>query len=261
MNISTLRPGLLVSLKSSIRGNVSYATREIEPDHIAEDGARRAVWETNRVIELPNEHEAAVKCRSKARSLITAICSPSSFGLLCPEAQRDRLTQAIEDARETITEFNRGAERTQISLYVMIGRVAADDVEAVRAINSEIRDLLSTMETGLRNLDVQGVRDAANKARAISSMLSPEAAEKARKAIEIAREAARKIVKAGDVAAAEIDEATLSAIRDSRTAFLDLEDAAEVRAPEVTARAIDLDDKPLQVEMSAAPAPSFSFDW
>ena len=39
MQTNTLRPGLLVSLKTSIRGNVSYQYRDIEPEHLVENGA------------------------------------------------------------------------------------------------------------------------------------------------------------------------------------------------------------------------------
>lgn len=258
MQISTLRPGLLVSLKTSLHGNVSYRTREILADHIEDDGARRATWETDRTIEHPREHEEATKVRGKARSLITSVCSPSSFGLLCPEADREKLTAAIDEARAAIDEFNGTAMITEAGLSIIIGRIAADDVEAVRAINGEVRDLLTAMETGLQKLDVAAVRDAANKARALSAMLSPLAAERAEAAIRVARSAARRIVKAGETAALEIDEATLRTIRQSRTAFLDLDDAAEVLEPTVSGRAIDLEEM-LPPATPAVQAPQMEF--
>lgn len=264
MQITTLRPGLLVSLHTSMRGNVSYTSREIEADHInQDDGTRRAAWETQRVIELPKEHEAGIKARSKARSLITAVCSPSSFGLLCPEIDREKLNAAVTEAREVADDFNRSANITRVFVYVIIGRVAADDVEAIRAINGEVRDLMSAMERGLQNLDVQAVRDAANKAKSLSAMLSPEASERAEKAIAVARSAARRIVKAGEAAAVEIDEATLRTIRQSRAAFLDLDDAGEVQEPTVTGRAIDLDIEdtlpPPVVAASGVATPAIEF--
>lgn len=260
MQVSTLRPGLLVSLKTSTHGNISYKVSEIEPDHLADDGARWATWQTDRVIELPAEHEEAQKARSKARSLINSVCSPSSFGLLCPEADREKLTTVMAEAREIVAEFNSRATITRIALFVIVGRVAADDVEAIRAINSEVSDLLTTMEAGLQRLDVETVREAANKARAISAMLSPAAAERAQKAIEVARSAARRIVKAGEAAAVEIDEATLNAIRSSRTAFLDLDKQAEVQIPAVTGRAIDLMTIP-ELPMSARPPGIPAVEW
>lgn len=258
VNISTLRPGLLVSLKTSMQGNVRYTTREIEADHLEEDGARKAIWETNRVIEHPREHEEGTQARAKARSLIAGVCSPSSFGLLCPASDGDKLSAAIEAAREVADAFNRRANITRVLVYVIVGRVASDDVEAVRAINSEVRDLMTAMETGLKALDVKVVREAANKARALSAMLSPLAAERAQVAIETARSAARRIVKAGETAALEIDEATLRRIRESRTAFLDLDDGAEVQEPTIAGRALDFSvDVAPPPAAPAVPVPTF----
>ncbi len=44
MQTSTLRPGLLVSLKTSVTGNVVYRRKDIEPDHRTKDGVQRARW-------------------------------------------------------------------------------------------------------------------------------------------------------------------------------------------------------------------------
>lgn len=239
-NTTTLRPGLLVSLKTSISGNVSYFKQEIEPDHLTRDGKRQAKWETERVISDPKEHEAATRVRSKANSLIRTVCSRSAFGLLCPEIETERLEKAIAEARTLAEEFNATARLTRVSVYVITGRIAPDDVEAVRAINSEIRDLLEDMQRGLKNLDVDAVRDAANKARNIGAMLSPDAAARVSSAIEVARSAARRIVKAGDQAASEIDRATLRRIEEARTAFLDLDSGSKVARPVVEGRALDL---------------------
>ncbi len=240
LRISTIRPGYLVSLSTKITGNVSYAKRTIEEDHVVEDGARKSTWETTRTVFDPVEHEEAVKVRGRCRTLVTAICAPSDFGLLCPETSYDRLALAVQEARELANEFNARAGRSNIQVYVITGRVAQDDVEAVRAINSEVRDLISTMERGLVNLDVKTVRDAANRARSLGSMLSAEASERVKDVIATARSAARQIVKAGEEGSAEIDQATLRKIADGRMAFLDLDGAHEIATPDATGRAIDL---------------------
>lgn len=244
MQISTLRPGLLVSLSTEVAGNARYFRRDIRADYIAEDGTLRASWETDKVVENPTEQSEAVKVRGKARSLITSVCTESKFGLLCPERDREKLDNAVTEARQLVAEFNRVATVTKCSVYVIIGRIAQDDVEAVRGINSEVRNLLTAMEQGLQRLDVEAVRSAANKARELSAMLSPEASANAQQAIRVARSAARRIVKAGEAAALEIDEATLRTIRQSRTAFIDISNDADqdaVSAPVIVGRAIDLE--------------------
>lgn len=240
INTSTLRPGLLVSVKTSVTGNVQYNKQDIEPDHYTGTGERKARWETERVISDPVEHEAAIKVRSKALSLIRSACSPTAFGFLCPEAQADKLEAALAEARRLTDAFNATAKLSRISVYVMTGRIAPDDVEAVKAINSEIRELMQDMEQGLRNLDVRTVRDAAKKARNVGAMLSPAAASRVSEAIEAARTAARKIVKAGEQGAVEIDLVTIRQIEEARTAFLDLDEENEIAAPQVDGRALDL---------------------
>lgn len=258
MQTSTIRPGLLVSLKTTLTGNVQYQRADIEPDHIIESGERRARWETERVIEDPAEHEAAVTMRGKCRNLIRSLCSVSSFGLLCPESRAEELGKAVEEAQRFAAEFNRAAKLTRISVYVIAGRIAPDDVEAVRAINSEIRDLMTDMETGLRNLDVKTVREAAAKARGIGQMLSSDARARVQTAIDAARSAARKIVKAGEAAAAEIDHQAIRSLAEARTAFLDLDEADNIVAPTATGRAIDL--SPTSSEPAAIAAAPVNID-
>lgn len=235
---STLRPGLLVSLKTSVRGNVSYQRRDIIRERVKE-GKAEAKWETERVITDVQEHEAASLARSKAIIAIRKVCAQSAFGLLCPEQDAEELEKAIAEARSIVDEFNATATLSRVRIYIMTGRVAADDVEAVRAINSEVSDLLKQMQDGVKNLDVKAVRDAANKARAIGSMLSEDASLRIQGAIEAARKAARQMVKSGDQAAQEIDKRTIRKIAEARTAFLDLDDAKEIAAPKEKARALD----------------------
>jgi hypothetical protein len=161
--------------------------------------------------------------------------------LLCPEERADKLDEAIRDARKVADEFNGTAGLSRIDLYVMTGRVAQDDVEAVRAINSEVRDLMETMQSGVRNLDVKAVRTAANKARSLGQMLSADAGEKIKAAIEVARQSARKIAKAGEGVSQEIDLETVKKIETQRVAFLDLSggDETSTVVPAAAARAIE----------------------
>ena len=185
MQTSTLRPGFLVSLKTSVRGNVSYQRKDIEAEHKTEDGKAMARWETERVIADATEHDAAIKARTKARVMVTSVCTASAFGLLCPESAAEELEKAIEGARQVAESFNAEAKLTRLSVYVITGRIAQDDVEAVKAINSEIRDLLSDMQEGIGNCDAKAVREAATKARSLGSMLSFDAAAKVQKGLRV----------------------------------------------------------------------------
>jgi hypothetical protein len=257
MRTSTLRPGLLVSVKTSIRGNVSYDHRDIEREHLTEDGKQLAKWETERTIADPVEYEQATKVRSKVRSVIRSVCAQSAFGLLCPEKAADELDKAVAEARRISEDFNAAAKLTRIRVYIIAGRIAPDDLEAMRAINSEVLDLLTTMTEGISDLDVTAVRDAADRARDIGRMLSPDAQARIGTAIEAARSAARQIVKAGEQAAEEIDQRTIRRITEARTAFLDLDPAVEVAAPAAEARALDFEPGP---EIKSAPAPQITLE-
>lgn len=238
----TLRPGLLVSMNTSIKGNISYHTQDVEGTHVTDAGAQRAVWETTRTITDPAEHERAIKVRGKAANLIKGVCSKSAFGLLCPENRADDLRAAIIEARQLADEFNFGAGLTRISVNVIYGRIAQDDVEAVKAISQELRDLMSDMQDGLKNLDVKAVREAASKAKSVGEMLSDEAKGRLDVAISAARTSARQIVKAGEQVAGEIDRAAIAKIDMARTSFLDFDMASiDVAVPQASARAVELD--------------------
>ena len=239
--ISTLRPGLLVSLSIRITGNVSYKTKDLERRHKEEDGTERARWETERVVANPAELKRAAKVQSSARQLISKTCARSRFGLLCPNVWEKDLFANIAEARRMADEFNSRARDTEVGVYVVVGRVAQDDVEAVRAINAEVRSLMREMTDGLKDLDVKRVRDAANRARSLGAMLSPEATARVKEAIEAARSSARKLIKAGDEAGVAINKEAIKKINQARTAFLDL-DASEVlpTKPKAAGRAVDL---------------------
>lgn len=235
---STLRPGLLVSLNTSLRGNVSYDKTDL--DNAREGDTATAEWNTKRTIADVNEFEAAKKVVGKACNLIRGVCAKSMFGLLCPEGDSDILDEKIAEAQALVDEFNASAKLTRVHVYCMTGRIAADDVQAVKKISSEVRSLMADMETGLKNLDVQMVREAANKAKSVGAMLTPDAEGRVTKAIELARTAARKIVKAGEEGSVEIDRVAIRKIAEQRNSFLDLDESEEIQKPTAKTRRVDL---------------------
>lgn len=237
----TLRPGLLVGMSTSLHGNVRYQVEEIKAASVTSAGTLESEWNTRKTVIDPAEHEAAIKERTKIRGLILSVCSRSEFGLLCPNNKQDELREAISEARELSDKFNRRAKTTHIRFNVICGRIAQDDVETVRAITGEVRSLMEAMQDGVKSLDVKTIRDAANKAKQVGEMLSPEAAKRLEVAITVARQSARKIAKAGDVAAKEIDRAALRKISQARTSFLDINtEVATLAEPKAKGRNLDL---------------------
>lgn len=262
MKTNVLRPGLLVSLSTRIRGGVSYARVDLEPDHATDEGARRARWETTREITDAAEFEAATVARSKARSVITATCCPSSFGLLCPSSQEFALGRAIDEAKKIAQEHNATARTTQIDVFILVGRIAQDDAEALRAVSAEVRELLETMQSGIKTADPEAIREAATKARQLGAMLTTDAAIKVTEAITQARAAARAIVarvqKAGETAADVVKELRAEKIDAARFAFLDMDAPAHAEQEAPAARGIDLPPE-APATRSAAGAPQLPF--
>jgi len=225
-NASTIRPGLLVSLKSTVRGGVKYQRVDLDTGVTPVEGADVTRWETTRVIEDREEHARAVKARSQALALIRKVCSATSFGLLCPNDQEGALDAAIRAARKITENFNDGAQHTRAAIFVLKGRVASDDAEAARALAQECGELLAAMNEGIANVDAEAIRKAANRAREVSSMLSEDSQTRVNDAIEQARKAARTIVKRiekdGENAAQVMQTVQRGLIESARVAFLDM---------------------------------------
>ena len=227
---TTIRPGLLVAVKTSIKGNVSYKKTDTAVRTL-EDGSEVAEWDTERRI----------KARSRARSLISGVCSVTDFGYLCPVASRPELDVAIAEARKVAEEFNRTSKFTKLRFEAVTGTIAQNDYQAVRAIRREVAELLTDMEEGLKNLDVGVAREAATRAKQLGQMLSAEAEVRVELAIKQVRESCKKIAAAGENGVAEIDRVTIARLTETRTAFLDMDEAQEVEAPTQQARTVDLE--------------------
>ncbi len=252
MAISVLKPGSLVSLKTKIEGGVRYTRTDLAADTTeggSGDGAAVERWETVKVTEDPEEHARAVKVRGKASNTIARICSKSAFGLLCATSKEAALAEAIVEARAMVDAYNATATCTRLSIFVLQGRIAENEGEAARAIASELRDILGTMQEGIAAADVEAVRKAANKAKQLGGMLDANAGTIVTKAIDEARAVAKEIVKRskdkGDAVAAYIDQVNLKAISEARFAFLDMEESPATLGealPVVEARGLDLDE-------------------
>ena len=245
MKTSTIKPGVLVSLKTSLSGGAQYKRVDLEPDHGTTSGGRLARWETVREIMDATEYDNAIAARSLARAAIIKHCCQSSFGLLCPNENEVRLMEGIADAQRIAADFNASSRTVSIEVYTLVGRVASDDAEAARAIGTEVRSLLEAMQDGISKADAEAVREAANKARMIAGMLSDGVQSKVTDAISEARKAARDIVKriekAGESAAVVVAECKMEALNAARFAVLDLEQSQPVESMPVDGRAVDLD--------------------
>ena len=264
MKTSILKPGLLVSLKTSIKGGVKSNRVDTEPEHETDEGTRRAIWETKKEITDPADHDAAVIAQSAARAIVLKVCSRSDFGLLAPFVRSDELAAAIVAARAIADQHNANATTTNVQVFCIAARIASDDAEAARAISAEVRNMLDDMRDGIRVADVEKIRAAANAAKSMGQMLSPDVAGTVSAAIVEARAAARSIVarvsKAGERAADVIAQCSTSRIETARFAFLDMDENATAPTTEApAARGIDLETAPM--EYTAAPAANLALEF
>jgi hypothetical protein len=238
----TVRPGLLVALSTSIRGNRRYETQEIEGPHKDDQGELVSRWETTRIVEDPEEYTRAIDVRSKARGVIVNNCAATAFGLLCPLDREQKLRDGVAEAQLIAARFNATASISSVEVRVIIGRVEQDDVAAVRAITSEVSNLLQDVELGIAKMDPTAIGKACDKARDIGTMLEPEAKERLQGAIDAARVVKRQMVKlekAGELAKIVVDQQLLDTVASARTSFLDLDECADIAAPDTDAVEIE----------------------
>ncbi len=257
--ISTLKPGLLVHISTSVKGNVKYDKSEETTKN--ENGVEVSEWTTERTILDVAEQKLATEIRTKARGLVLSVCVATEHGLLCPTAKRAELDAAFDAARALVVDFNLSSRVTTLKFSALAGYIAPDDLTAVRAINGEIRDLIAEMQEGIEGLDVERVRDAAARAKKIGNMLTPEMQACIDDAVKAVRAQAKKLVEAGEQAATAVDAEVLNKLTAARTAFLDIDEAAEVQAPvDTSGRALDLAPHEAPAAPEAAKVPELELN-
>jgi len=259
MATMTLKPGLLVSLSARMAGGVEYARVDLEKK-TEEGGAKVEKWNTTKVVVDPEEFDRATKVRGKARSIIASVCTKSAFGLLCPADKEKALDEAIVEARSLAETFNASASQSQISVFVLKGRIAETDQQAAAAIADELKGLLAEMREGIGAANVKMIREAASKAKQMGRMLDETTTKKLNAAVEEARNVAKEITRRLDdpseaeSVAAYVQEVKFINLSEQRFAFLDMEpmEAAapaeqdvrpvEMEEPDVDTRADEIDD-------------------
>lgn len=261
MQTSIIRPGFIVALRTTLRGGVSYRKVMLEPERM-EGVAAVSKWETTRQIEDAEEHARAVVARGAARSAVSRVCYASAtFGLFCLESRESELSDAIAEARQIANAHNAIARCTRVDVYVPIGRIAATDEEAARALADEVRELLAAMESAVRAANPEAIREAANKARALAGMLTEDTQRKVSAAIAevrtIARDIVRRAAESGEVAASVVQGLQLEALTAARFAVLDLSGEAEgdTTLADTPGRAVDFEPEAPQ-SLAAESAPS-----
>lgn len=251
--IFTIKPGWLVSLKTRLVGGVRYQTTDLGTER---DGERvDEKWETVKHIDDASELKRASETRSKARGFVAGVCVHTPFGLLCPESDGELLEARLSEALDLCSLHNAGARFTRVDLFVLRGLIARDDKQAVRAIFSDLRDLVTDLKAGIKACNVEDIRAAASRAKQLGRMLDSQQADKVNRAVHAARQVARAMVRQIDergqaVLDTVLTEISTKPIDDLRFAFLDLDgdtdggptDGLPAGGVPVAARGVDLSE-------------------
>lgn len=254
-DVMTLKPGLLVSLKTTMRGGVEYAREDIADKK--EGTAKVEEWKTTKRVADVKEHEAASKLRSKLGGLVRKVCAPSAFGLICPVSKEAELREAIVEAKEGAAKFNTKNRTVSIGVYVLVGRIAESDQEATAAIRDELKDMLGDMQRAITGGAIEDAREAASKLLKMGMVLDEKTQGKVKRAVEevrqIAKDAIKKVSEGGVTTAQAVASVKFTALEEARFAFLD---DGETLAPVSTLPSTDARsfDEEGEVELSTKAA-------
>lgn len=226
-------PGILVALKTSVRGGVEYQQVPIEED---EDGKVKR-WETTRIMDDPEERKAAGEISGKASTIIARLCVRTNFGMLCRTDREAELDAAVIEARQMVREFNQKARYSFVHVSAIKGRIADNDEDAIRAICDEARDILNEMDLALSNDNVKLIQASAQRAKKLTEMMTDDSSTQLNAALTAARKAAREITKRGEDLSDKVAKVKIEVDKEAFTKarFSFLETAAEVTGEPIPA--------------------------
>jgi hypothetical protein len=222
-----MKPSYLVSVKTSLNGGIQYNRKDVRDEHL-EDGSEEQEWNTTKVISDPEEYKVATLLRAKVAGMISNKCKLTPFGLICPEGEIETVQLTEQLAQLEVEEYNINAKYTTISLNVMMGYIASDDVQAAQRIAKQMRDLATEMKRCVRAGDIEGIREAAKTANQMRAILGEEEKARVSLAVKEARDAARtitkEVVKNGKKVDAVVPALKVGAISKMRLAFIDIDE-------------------------------------
>jgi hypothetical protein len=264
--VSTIKPGYLISLSVSVRGGVAYSRVDLATEIEAGEERKVERWETTKVVQDPEEYERARKVQSTCGSIIRRVCIPFGRGgaMICPLANEAQLDEAVKRARTLAAEFKATSSGvTSVDVYLLKGKIASTDEEAARAIGEEVKSLIDAMSDGIDAMDPKAIRDAADRARKLGTVLDATQEIAVSEAIKQARKAARTIVsrveKKAEDSALVLKDIQRGSIEKARLAFLDLDPVQAVSTEALPAvdvsrfAELDLDSHDAEAPEESAP--------
>ncbi len=262
--VQTIKPGILIAGKASIKGGIHYK-RDYEEPIFEEDSLIRE-WHTQQLVDDEKEHASAKKLQNKIASMINRICAHTPIGPICRNERKDELVGVLAEIRAQRDTFNNKAKTCQITTHHALFEVQSDNQTAVAAIADQVAEMADKVNSALTVQDLKALRQTPKRwlkgmspdaimeldeekrnailARARAELirkaiadvrgvhqLLPQSASKEMvsvvvKARDIARKLCKRVEKKNEALDSVINEVDLGGIRRTRNMFI----AAAVKA-------------------------------
>lgn len=203
---AVVKPGLLVVIKSSVRGGAEYDRREMSTDDVDPAGAEQVrAWATVQRVFDPDELAGAKAVRGRAVGWLWARVAQTPYGLVVTDDRVHAFDAALAKARAAVDAFNGGARHVRVTLRVLKTRLLLEEAAAAfeEAAEEAVEELdardFKTAE------DVEEIRKVADRAADFAAVLRGDLAERVLAKIREARAAATAAAKEvrGDAPAAD----------------------------------------------------------
>lgn len=232
-NVLKLRPGFLVCFSTRVENGVEHLKSQVR-EEVLPDGAVRKEWQAATIIHDPEEFKAVSVLRSRVRNIMKGVTTNTGFALMCPREDEQRLSAAITEMDALALGWNETSKVYKLRVSTVLAEIAENKADAIKAIKSEVVDLLARMEAATRAGSVRDIRAAANEAAqkvALLDLESEDGDDEIAQALAVARGVARKIVKrvekGGEDLAAVLEQQNLEPIAAARLRFIARPNAGE----------------------------------
>jgi uncharacterized protein (DUF1778 family) len=256
--VNQMTPGTLVTEMVSIRGGIYY-DREYEQSYF-DNKAQIRKWKTTSRVENVVERAQASRTRTKIYNLVRQHCVKTPVGLICPDKNKNKLSQSLEEVARERDSFNSAAKTCRIVTHYACFEVKEDNFRTLAAILDQIAEVASRVNKAITANDKETlqasprrwlkgmkpssilllddsqrdaivararaelIRGAIRDIKGVEALLPDNTAQKAQAIVTQSRKIARKLCnrveKHNNALEQVLEEVDLSGIRKNRTAFV-----------------------------------------
>jgi hypothetical protein len=154
-------------------------------------------WRTHKTVDNVNEQKAMVTTRLNLERKITTLGAIlSGFGWIIPASKSVELNNALKEIYAGVKAYNTTSTCTKLFAWMSIFDVRSNDERIAGALYEKAVDLLTEIESAIRNGDVKAIRTSLSAMRGLDTVLPTEKATQVSTLITNARAAVKQAVKA-----------------------------------------------------------------